>query len=225
MISPEWLPTPINQLISNSDIFFLTEYYYKIFKQDLFDAQLIFESKNIVINSPLFYCDKKFVKTGKNCNNTLFNCCNCIFKNKEELFCHIISKRDDKIIPLLKSRYRNYQKSRVPGIFVISRLEKVRWIPAIINEYKKNYPKEILYFDDIETKGSRERIIYFWLKNQNFVIVLGENFWDSKQKDILYLKTAYVVDEDTTKYMLSRKYKKYKKRQEKILASRNPLCT
>jgi hypothetical protein len=214
MSIPTWLPTPINFLLNNTETKFLVEYYYEFFENELIKSKLIFEGKKIVVNSPKFNCQNKFVKTGKNCNNVLFTCEKCLFKGKEEMFCHVISKKDEAIIPLLKSEYRNYQKSRVPGILVIKRLEKVRWIKSIIDEYNQNKPSEIIYFDDLKTKPGRERIIYFWLKECNFVVILGQNLWDKKQKNILYIKTAYVIDRDETIYMLNRLLKEYKKRLE-----------
>ncbi|NLE05255.1 MAG: hypothetical protein GX638_10725 [Crenarchaeota archaeon] len=215
MTLPSWLPTPITKSIFkdvNNYVSFSSDYYYEFFKKDLLEPSITFEDKNLVLNSSKLDCSIKFVKSGKNCNNTLFNCSNCVFDKREVLFCHIVSKRDKNIIARLKSRYRNYEQSRVPGLLELDRLEKIRWVKPVIKEYDENKPPEIVFFDDLSSE--KERIIYLWLKEFNFVVILGQNLWDSKQKNLIYIKTAYVIDNDETKFMFQRLHRKYKKRLE-----------
>ena len=197
----------------------LLDYAYQIYKDELKNENnpLKFKSKKVVINSPIFTCKEKFVKKGKNCNNTVFNCDNCPYLGREEMFFHITANRDDSIIKNLKSKYRNYQKSRVPGLFSYERLNQIKWIRKTIQEYEENQNTDIKYFDeyicDKNTNIYREKIMYFYVEKCQFIVIIGQNLWDKKQVDY-YLKSAYIVNTDDSRYKFLRLYKKYKKRQE-----------
>lgn len=218
-----WLPSEnISELFLNKktvNIKELFDYAYQIFKNELKNENnpLIFQGKKVVINSPLFNCKEKFVKKGKNCNNTVFNCNNCPYLGREEMFFHVTSNKDDSLTKNLKSKYRKYKKNRVPGIFSYERLNHIKWIRAIIQEYEKNKNKDIKYFDeficDKNTNVYREKIMYFLVEECQFIVIIGQNLWDKKQVDY-YLKSAYIINTDDAEYKFSRLYKKYKKRQE-----------
>ncbi len=226
----DWLPlNNMSELFINKgkiDNEKLIEYAYGIFKNELMNEQnpIIFNNKKVIVNSPIFKCNEKFVKKGKNCNNTIFNCENCYYLNKEEMFFHITSNRDENIIKNLKSKYRNSRKSRVPGLFSYDRLNHIRWIRKIINEYTSNNNSDILYFEDIVENEEfykrnnenmpKEKAIYFYIKECQFIVIIGQNLWDKKQNDY-YLKSAYIVNTDGDEHKFERLYLKYKKRQEK----------
>lgn len=202
------------------DINTLVEHYYNIYLNELKNDNipLIFEGKKIVINSRKFDCqDKFFINNIKNCNNSLFDCKNCPFLDKDEMFFHIASNRDAQLLQRFKSKYRNYQKSRLPGLFEKHRLIGVKNIRTTINSYLEGN-KSIICFDE---ERQKERIIYFWAKEKHFIVVIGFNLWDKKQKDF-YLKSAYTITSDSDELKYQRLYNKYKKRQV-VLASRNPL--
>lgn len=211
MTLPHWLPLPLTAITEYRDINFLVDYYYKYYTSDLVDSEIFFNSLPLVNKSRTFNCQDKFIIEGKNCNNNLFSCENCAYNQKHELFCHIISKRDDAIISKLKPEYQNKGKSRVPGLLIKDRLEKVRWIKSIIEEQNNGGTNEITYFDEISANGF-EKIYYLWLKKYSFVVIIGENIFDPKQKNLLYLKTAFIIDEKETICVYYRKLDKYKKR-------------
>lgn len=208
---PDWLPLPLTAITEYKNINFLVDYYYSYYTSSLVDSENFFQELPLVNKSLTFSCKDKFIAEGKNCNNNLFSCRNCVYNNRHELFCHIISKRDNNISHKLKPEYQNKRKSRVPGLLKKERLEKVRWIKNIIEKHNNGGAAEITYFDEISADGF-EKIYYLWLKRYSFVVIIGENIFDPKQKNIFYIKTAFIIDEKETICTYYRKLDKYKKR-------------
>lgn len=89
--------------------------------------------------------------------------------DKHECFWHLITEGD---------------KGRTPDI---ERVKRFRWCPYILNNYKK---PEICCWEKIcKTSKGKQRRVFFWIENEKYLIVLGEN----RAKTSFELITAYYV--------------------------------
>jgi hypothetical protein len=80
------------------------------------------------------------------------------------------------------------------------RLIRIRWIRACIENYQHS---KMCYFAYPEGSGKMRH--YFWLKEQNYLVVLEEN------RTFFSLVTAYIVDR---RYMIEDLERKYRQSQQ-----------
>ena len=122
-------------------------------------------------------------KPEDNCESVEYNCNNCPFQTKFDIFNHIIT-----------GKINTY---RTPGKFKLVRAERVHWIKPIIENYKNG----VLYFNHPSKKGLEH---YFWLKTHKFIVIVIE----TKSKKC-YLKTAFYIDDVTYEKKFEQMYKDY----------------
>lgn len=205
-----WLPNKSNirnYIIKRKvDVICFIEDQYKIFyKQFLNDENpLLFNGLRVIPRPKILDCS--------NCNNTCsnnirFNCLNCPYKNKEDIFQHITSDKDKRLN--VSKKYRK-KENRTPGIFNIKRTERIGWLRPIIEN--SNDTENVLYFEENSKSGELKK--YFWLKSRNFVLIIVESMWEKDKFN--YINTSYFVEYDSQVKRLERLYTEYlktKKRQ------------
>lgn len=204
-----WLPEIINEKdFQNSEIIdysLLIENAYNYFVMDFCNptAPVLYENKKVVICEKQLDCSS--LKIQDCYNSVYYNCKNCSFQNKFDIFNHIctddyylLHKRDSSInVPKLKIKKRNNRKiPRTPGRFNLERLKRVVWIKSIIeNSEDKNNIKILknIYKD----KNTQQEILIdvtFILKQERFKIAI-EPIIDKQNNTIKYyvLKTAFYM--------------------------------
>lgn len=172
-----WLPKIINQN-NYANIQAFIDDIYNIFTTDFFINRIVFEGKQVNIATKLLNC-----KPEDNCKSIEYNCDNCPFQNKFDIFNHIIT-----------GKINTY---RTPGKFRLERAERIHWIKPIIDNYKNG----VLYFNYPTKKGIEH---YFWLKTHDFIVIFIE-----KKSKKCYLKTAFYIDDKTYEKKFGQMYKYY----------------
>lgn len=195
MNSLNWLPPKVD--INNyASVNKLIEYLYSIFEKDFKDKEnpIEFQGQKVKYSYlPLYVrCDKLFDQN-QTCNNTEYDCQNCVFIEKEDIFNHITCSELSSNI-------------RTPGIFEIERAIRVPWIRPIIENCNKNYP-DIKYY---ETTVDGELRKCFWLDAEKYLVILTED----NNKD-LFLTSAYYLYSRNRSDRPRREYKKYIKKLKK----------
>lgn len=214
-MSVDWLPeTDTWEKFDNLND--CIDYYYSEYIKTLKEPEetLTFLDLEVKIKTRAFSCFNELKTKTQNgkCGNTLFNCKNCPFLKKDEMFFHIVSNKNNEINEQL-SRSKRKENNRVPGLFAKQRLIHVSWVRKIIEEYKKTKNPDIRYFESKIDEYSNEHIIYFWVYKKNYIVIIGKNL-RNKQENYFYLKSAYTITSDDDYKKFERLYNKYIKRQE-----------
>ena len=203
---PKWLP-PAFDLNNFSSIIDFINHSYTIFKNDFMDPKnpLVFKNK-IVKYAPAKLnkkCNKLIMQGFKNCNNQFYDCSNCPYKDKEDIFNHITTKDFKK---------NSKSNIRTPGIFEINRAIRIHWIRILVENYKK---QEVRYYEEFDSAENAVNHC-FWLKTQKYFVVIRED-----KKGRLFLTTAYFLYNKDGTDRIKKAYKKYKKNTKKTLTSQN----
>ena len=109
-----------------------------------------------------------------------------LFDNKDECFWHLITKDSDilpngKIVP----NDRNEVDFR--------RIEKLKWCPFLIDNYAT---KDVYCWKkQHKTPRGKQNRVYLWDKDNNYVVILAEDFRNAKKYQII---TAYPTDKEHT---------------------------
>lgn len=193
MSNLKWLPEKLN-LANFPDINSFIKYLYFIFEEDFKNNEPVyFEGKPVLINNlPLHVRCEKLLQKGLTCNNE-YNCNNCIFVDKEDIFNHITCREQNDII-------------RTPGIFEEERASRLPWIKCIIENCNETHPS-IKYYETT-VKGNNRKC--FWLEIEKFLVILTED-----KKGLLYLTSAYYLYNRKSSDRPRRDYKNFCKKQKK----------
>lgn len=191
----KWLPPKLN-LENFSDINAFIKHLYIIFEEDFKNNEpVFFGNKPIQINNlPLHRRCEKLLKKGLTCNNQ-YNCNNCIFVDKEDIFNHITCREQNEEI-------------RTPGIFEEERASRLPWIRHIIENCNDEHPS-IKYYETI-VRGNLKKC--FWLEIEKFLVILTED-----DKGRLYLTSAYYLYNRKSSDRPRRDYKNFCKQQKRTL--------
>lgn len=204
----DWLPEIINEKdfqIGNSiNYFSLIENAYNYFVMDFCNltTPVLYENKRVVICEKQLDCS--LLKTQDCYNSLYYNCQNCSFHNKFDIFNHIctddyylLHKKNPSInVPKLKIKKRNRKIPRTPGKFNLERLKRVVWIKSIIENCKDRNNIEI-FRNTYKDKNTQQEILVdvtLILKQEKFKIAL-EPIIDKQNNTIKYyvLKTAFYM--------------------------------
>ena len=191
----KWLPQKLNIENYNSIIELVSD-LYKVFEKDFKQKtnSLIFNGKEIRIASlPLHIRCEKLTDLGMDCQNTSYNCSNCPYINKEDIFNHITCSE-------LNSKFRT------PGIFELERAVRLPWIRAII-ENCDNEHTSIRYYEAIVKNSLRK---CFWLNAEKYLVILTEG-----ENGDLFLTSAYYLYNRKRSDRANRDYKAYCKNIKK----------
>ena len=193
MVNSIFLPSLFNpSRFANLNTFI--DYIYTVFMND-FDPktpQVKFNSKYVIARPKILDCSN----CGNKCNNQ-FECKNCPFLNKLDIFQHICSD-EDLNLPVLPE-YK-YKKNRTPGIYNRNRATKIAWLRFMIENYKnENF---IRYYNRRSSK--REINHYFWLYNEHYILILVED------KRGIYIRSCYDIKSDQDERKHCRQYMQYK---------------
>ncbi len=166
----------------------LNPYIETVYKQHflgLVSGKFTLEALPILFDKKLLDCS---AYNPQGCNNRDYNCSNCFFKAKEDIFNHICTKEQTKTI-------------RTPGLFDLLRTERICWIAKILSTYQKD--SGIKYFT-IPEKTNRQAH-YLWLEAENYLVIVKQN------KQCCFFATAYHVDFASEQRRLASKFARYKK--------------
>lgn len=161
------------------------EYAYSKFKEDFIINSTMFQGNIVFVQPKVLDC----FNCGFNCNNK-FDCKNCPWANKEDIFQHITSDKDVNL--QLSREYKRTIKgkrlhTRTPGIFSKERTQRIRWIKYIIENSNNG---NILIDSITDTNNKREEKIRLFHKSSDFLVILSK----TKTKDgkyLFYLNSAY----------------------------------
>ena len=204
-----WLPEIINEndFRDNYSINYslLIENAYNFFVMDFCNttAPVIYENKKVVICEKQLDCS--LLKVQDCFNSIYYNCANCNFKNKFDIFNHIctddyylLHKKDSSInVPKLKtSKKKNRKIPRTPGKFNIDRLTRIVWIKSIIENCNDIQHVEIRKNEYLD-KNTQNKVLIdttFVLKQERYKIAI-EPIYDKQTNTIKYhiLKTAFYM--------------------------------
>ena len=148
---PKFIEIDINNYVNEIDTL------YKIYLNELYDANIIVLDKNITYRrDPLD-------------------------DGKHECFWHLVTE--------------GKKDNRVPDF---ERIRRIHWGSYILKNYEDT---EIVCWEKIHkgNKGAQRRI-FFWLENESYLIVLGEN----RKKTSFELITAYYVNHPGTLKSINR---------------------
>lgn len=191
---PNWLPPILNPNEFPTIIEFI-KHLYCIFENDFMDPNnpLIFNNKIVKYSLLKLYtrCEKLQAKGFLNCRNVHYNCTNCPYVEKEDIFNHITCKDFNK---------NSKNQIRTPGIFEEARAVRIHWIKHIINNYKQI---EVYYYQDFDVAENALNHC-FWLKEQKYFVVIRED-----EKGKLFLTTAYYLYDRKGTSRIRKAYKKY----------------
>lgn len=193
---PSWLP-PIIDINKYSSIIDFINDIYTIFENDFKDPNnpIMFNGK--IVKYALVYtyqkCDKLQQQGFNNCDNMAFNCKNCPYVGKEDIFNHITTKD-------FKKDSKN--QIRTPGIFQEERAVRIHWIKHIIQNYQQ---PEVFYYNEFD-EATNSYNHCFWLKNQKYFVVVRE-----EHNGRLFLTSAYYLFNRDATSRIRLGYKKYKK--------------
>lgn len=190
----KWLPKKVD-ITSFKSTIELIEFLYTIFEKDFKNesSSIVFDGQIVSYANLLLYsrCEK-FLSEHKTCNNIDYNCNECPFVDKEDIFNHITCSEQSKSF-------------RTPGIFEIERAIRLPWIRAIIENCNEDHPS-IKYYETT-SKGKLRKC--FWLDNQKYLVILTEN------ENVLYLTSAYYLYNRKKSDRARLDYKKYCKKIKK----------
>lgn len=169
----KWLPDKIDikDYQTTND---LINYLYTIFEKDFKDKTKPFQFNNqnvVFAKLPLHVRCSELIDKDETCNNTEYNCSNCPYIDKEDIFNHITCSEQSEDI-------------RTPGIYEQERAIRLPWIRPII-ENCNNTHSSIRYYETIVDGQLRK---CFWLNTEKYLVILTEG----SNKD-LYLTSAYYL--------------------------------
>ena len=179
-----WLPDIIDYTKYNNINEFVDD-IYNVFTTDFFIKKIKFNGKNINISPKILNCTPE-----DNCQSIEYNCHNCPFKGKLDIFNHVIT-----------GKINTY---RTPGKFNVNRAIRIHWIKFIIENYKNG----VLYFNN---QKKSDLVHYFWLKNYKFVVIFVE-----VKNGKCYLKTAFYIDDPTYEHKFQIKYDEFTSKKSTI---------
>ena len=191
----KWLP-PKADLNNYNTVIDLIKYLYSIFEKDFKNTKnhIIFNGQNVKYSYlPLHTRCSILTEKEQTCNNSEFNCKNCPYIDKEDIFNHITCSELSKDI-------------RTPGIFELERAIRVSWIRPIIENCNIDHPS-IKYYESIVDGQLRK---CFWLNVEKYLVILTED----NNKD-LFLTSAYYLYNRKKSDRARRDYKKYLREIEK----------
>ncbi len=185
----KWLPDKIdlkNYPTTND----LINHLYTIFEKDFKDEinPIRFNNQNVVF-AKLRLHDRcsELADRNKTCNNTEYNCSNCPYIDKEDIFNHITCSELSKDI-------------RTPGIYEPERAIRLPWIRPII-ENCNNAHSSIKYYETIVDGQLRK---CFWLNSEKYLVILTEG-----HNKNLYLTSAYYLYSRKRSDRVMKNYKAY----------------
>lgn len=205
----DWLPEIIDdkdfQCEEGINYSSLIETAYTYFVMDFCNptSPILFKNKKVVICEKLLDC---FLLKIKDCYNSMYyNCPNCNFQNKFDIFNHIstddyylLHKKNPSInVPKLKVKKRNRKIPRTPGQFNLERLKRIVWIKAIIENC--NDTKNVKIYENTFTDKNNHKTtlidVTFVLKQEKYKIAI-EPIIDKQNNTIKYyvLKTAFYMN-------------------------------
>lgn len=203
---PKWLPPPFKIKDFVSEIDFIN-HLYTIFENDFMnpDNPLIFDGKIVKYSPVKLYkrCEKLLKKGFQSCNNKNFNCTNCPYVEKEDIFNHLTTKDFVK---------NSKSCIRTPGIFEPNRAVRMHWIRIIIENYAK---AEVSYYQEFDTAENAINHC-FWLKDQKYLTVVRED-----KTGRLFLTTSYYLYDKNGTDRMRKAYKRYNASTKKTLTSKN----
>ncbi|MFA7086895.1 MAG: hypothetical protein WC145_09555 [Aliarcobacter sp.] len=141
------------------------DFLYDIFKTDFIDNQVYLE--NIFIDP----------KTNEQEDN------------KEQIFWHIITRKDTN------KKTRDFDKERAC---------RIKWIKSIIENYTKAEIKYFYYFEQ-----SKKIRLYLWLHNHNFAVILQK-----LGKSSSYLVTSFYIDNQKKIDVFLKKFEDYTNKKD-----------
>ncbi len=174
---PSWLPNTIDYNKYKNIQEFIDE-IYNIFITDFHIKKIKFNDKYIGLAQKLLSCTPN-----ENCYSAEYNCSNCPFQGKLDIFNHVIT-----------GKINTY---RTPGKFNLKRAVRIHWIKYIIDNYKNG----VCYFNEQTRKGLNH---YFWLVNEKFIVIFIET-----KTHKYFLKTAFYIDKPTYEHKFQKKYETY----------------
>lgn len=170
------------------------DYTYSMFIKDFNpnSPRIEFNSKEVMARPKILNCSN----CGNKCNNQ-FECQNCPFFNKLDIFQHICSD-EDPTLPVLPE-YKN-KKNRTPGIYNRNRATKVAWLRFMIENYQnENF---IWYYN--RPSSNKELNHFFWLHKEHYILILVE------EKRKIYIRSCYDIKSDEDEKKHYRHYLQYK---------------
>lgn len=188
----EWLPEPVNDKLFKTHQDFVN-HLYSIFEADFKDRinPPIYNNRIVKYATQILkpHCDK-ILRQGLNCRNVNYNCCNCQYPEKEDIFNHVTC-----------SELSKNPRIRTPGIYERQRAIRINWIRPIIENFTD---ENILYYEKPDKKMLSK---CFWLKPENYLVVIKED-----KKGRLFLSTGYFtynktsgIQKDYDNYMNTKK--------------------
>lgn len=180
-----WLPSMIDCTKFKNHYDFIN-HLYLIFSTDFKNKRnQLFYKKIIVRYAPKILDCSQYIVQG-HCDNSQYNCINCSYAGREDIFNHITC-------------CNNYNQ-RIPGLFDLQRAIRLNWIRLIIENYEK---QEVLFFEEPSKK--KGMTIYFWLKNVEYLVIVRRT-----KNNQLFLTTAFYVEKSSNYARnLKKKYDKY----------------
>lgn len=205
----DWLPEIIeekdfqNKEGINYSSFIETVHTYFVMDFCSPTSPVLYKNKKVVLCEKLLDCS--LLKIQDCYNSMYYECQNCHFKGKFDIFNHIstddyhlLHKKNPSIsVPKLKVKKRNRKIPRTPGQFNIERLKRIVWIKSIIENCHDAKNVEVIRNTYIDKDNHREILIdiTFILKQEKYKIAI-EPIVDKQSNTIKYyvLKTAFYMN-------------------------------
>jgi len=182
----DWLPNKIDRQKYSTFKDFIDD-VYNIFVSNFYIDKIVFKNINVHVAEKLLNCENS-----DNCESLEYECSDCPFKNKHDIFNHVVTGKNIN--------------HRTPGKFNINRAIRINWIKPIISNVNSGL---VLYFcENINNRINH----YFWLKSEKYIVIVEEN-----AKNKMYLKTAFYIDIPTYEKKFAKKYENYNKTKKGAL--------
>jgi hypothetical protein len=182
-VKNQWLPQLIDhtQYKNHNDF---VNFLYSIFERDIKHNPPKFQNQRVGHARKILDCSQ-FEEEG-HCGNLKYNCSNCAFEAKEDIFNHLTC--------------HDNLNQRIPGLFDLPRAIRIEWIKKLIENHTES---DVLYFED--PYKNKATTLYFWIKSKEYIVIVRKT-----KKNKLFLTTAFYVDK-TSNYArnLEKKYIAY----------------
>ncbi len=193
----DWLPEVIDHMQFKTHNDFIG-HLYSIFEKDFKDSKnpIILDNKIVKYALKNLYVScEKILDKNLNCKNISYNCSECPYVDKEDIFNHITCKELSKKLNI-----------RTPGIFELQRAIRINWIRPIIEN--KN-DSDVLYYETYRENFLKK---CFWLKKEKYIVILTVD-----RKERLFLTSGYYHYNKEGAKGINRDYKDYIKAKKTLL--------
>lgn len=164
---------------------------WKCFEKDFISGKVLFENYQVQVRDKPLDCSV----CNHNCSNIFFDCPECPWRGKLDIFQHVTTDEDktleNKLTKEAKKRLKKRRKVnpsykiRTPGVFSKSRVIRISWIKFLI-EHSDD--------DEIIKKVSPSRIneerIKIYHEKQDYLVIISRTMLPDGTFE-LYLNSAY----------------------------------